>query len=227
MTGKGVYLQIVPYLAYYDVFKNYYANKQEEYFQIMGGSIISKKGSIVSSDISGTITDRYTEGYWIKPTKTVTVKVSKSLDITKGIIFLLNGAKVKMKTSLDITSVWNGAEDSTDKIYTLIPGQEIMFETYLGGVGETVELEGYTQDISEGQPVESYTSTYKLEEIDELREYILGLGRKEFKIDENSDEKLKALFIWSVFQGNGTVPKEEYIKPLIRTELGGLCIKTL
>lgn len=226
-TGKGFYLQIVPYLAYYDVFKNYYANKQEEYFQIMGGSIISTKGSITSSDISGTITDRYTEGNWIKPTGTVTVKVSKNLDITKGIIFLLNGAKVKMKTSLDITSVWNKTEDSTNNIYTLIQGQEIMFETYLGGVGETVELQGYTQEIKEGQPVESYTSSYKLEEIDELREYILGLGRKEFKIDENSDEKLKALFIWNVFQGNGTVPKEEYIKPLIRTELGGLCIKTL
>lgn len=27
----------VPYFAYYDVFKNFYANKQEDYFMIMGG----------------------------------------------------------------------------------------------------------------------------------------------------------------------------------------------
>ena len=43
----------------------------------------------------------------------------------------------------------------------------------------------------------------------------------------NSDETLKNLFIWNVFQGNGTVQEENYIKPLIRTELGGLCLKTL
>lgn len=226
-TGEGFYLQIVPYLAYYDIFKNYYANKQEKYFQIMGGSILSKKGDIISSNINGSITSRYEEGHWIKPNGTVTVKVSKSLDITSGVIFLLNGAKVKMKTPLNITSVWNKTEDNTYNIYTLVQGQEIMFETYLGGIGETIELTGYTQNITEGQPVESYTSSYELEEIDELREYILGLGRKEFKIDENSDETLKNLFIWKVFQGNGTVPKEQYIKPLIRTELGGLCLKTL
>ena len=51
---KGSY-QIVPILGYYDVFKNYYANKQEERFYIMGGSSIQNATTIVSEDFTGTI----------------------------------------------------------------------------------------------------------------------------------------------------------------------------
>ena len=50
--GIGDY-QIVPHLAYYDVFKNYYANKQEERFYIMGGSSIQNATTIESSDFRG------------------------------------------------------------------------------------------------------------------------------------------------------------------------------
>ena len=50
--GIGDY-QIVPILAYYDVFKNYYANKQEERFYIMGGSSIQNATAIVSTDFKG------------------------------------------------------------------------------------------------------------------------------------------------------------------------------
>ena len=53
-TGTGDY-QIVPHLAYYDVFKNYYANKQEERFCIMGGSIVQNATTIVSGDFVGNI----------------------------------------------------------------------------------------------------------------------------------------------------------------------------
>ena len=37
---------IVPFLGYYDIFKNYYANKQEERFYVMGGSMIQNATSI-------------------------------------------------------------------------------------------------------------------------------------------------------------------------------------
>ena len=40
LADKIGYYNIVPFLAYYDIFKNYYANKQEERFYVMGGSVI-------------------------------------------------------------------------------------------------------------------------------------------------------------------------------------------
>ena len=51
--GVGDY-QIIPQLAYYDIFKNYYANKQEERFYVMGGSSIQNATNIVSEDFTGT-----------------------------------------------------------------------------------------------------------------------------------------------------------------------------
>ena len=52
--NKGDY-QIIPFLAYYDVFKNYYANKQEERFYIMGGSTIQNATTIVTGIFKGVI----------------------------------------------------------------------------------------------------------------------------------------------------------------------------
>ena len=50
--GIGDY-QIVPHLAYYDIFKNYYANKQEERFYVMGGSTIQNATTIETQDFTG------------------------------------------------------------------------------------------------------------------------------------------------------------------------------
>ena len=52
--NKGDF-QIVPFLAYYDVFKNYYANKQEERFYIMGGSTIMNATTIATEEFVGNI----------------------------------------------------------------------------------------------------------------------------------------------------------------------------
>ena len=42
----------VPYFAYYDVFKNFYANKQEDYFMIMGGGTIVSTGTITTENVN-------------------------------------------------------------------------------------------------------------------------------------------------------------------------------
>ena len=52
LDGKVGYYNIVPFLAYYDVFKNYYANKQEEWFYVMGGSVIQNATTITSTDFT-------------------------------------------------------------------------------------------------------------------------------------------------------------------------------
>ena len=59
-------------------------------------------------------------------------------------------------------------------------------------------LKGTTEDIAQGTVSESYTSSFPLTEIDDLREYILSKGRQEILINKESDEKLKSLFIYNV-----------------------------
>ena len=49
---------IVPFLGYYDIFKNYYANKQEERFYVMGGSVIQNATTIVAEGWKGSINYR-------------------------------------------------------------------------------------------------------------------------------------------------------------------------
>ena len=203
----------------------------EKYFQIMGGSVVGKRQTITTTAFSGVIGTNVRDNVMYNDTITTntTITLEGSKDIPESVIFLLNGVKVRMLTKHFWG--WEVLEESDDKIvYQVIRkgNYQTEFETAIGYNGTTVSLDGFKQTISEGQPVPSYTSSYELEQIDTLREYILGLGREEFKINENSDDILKSLFIWNVFQGNGaSVPRENYIKPLIRTELGGLCIKTL
>ena len=54
-TSEVQTYNIIPFLAYYDVFKNYYANKQEERFYIMGGSLIQNATTIETTDFNGSI----------------------------------------------------------------------------------------------------------------------------------------------------------------------------
>ena len=99
-----------------------------------------------------------------------------------------------------------------------------------GEVGQGIVLKGATEDIKQGTVVENYTSSYRLEEIDNLREYILKQGKKEILIKSNSTEEwLGTSFIKDVLVG--TAPKEtnepKVKMPIIQMEMGGLCLKTL
>ena len=68
---KGSY-QIVPILGYYDVFKNYYANKQEERFYVMGGSMIQNATVITSTDFTAKIANDTSNLIISKTSSTVT-----------------------------------------------------------------------------------------------------------------------------------------------------------
>ena len=58
LTDKIGYYNIVPFLAYYDIFKNYYANKQEERFYVMGGSSIQNATTVTSGDFTGILNSK-------------------------------------------------------------------------------------------------------------------------------------------------------------------------
>ena len=60
-------------MAYYDIFKNYYANKQEERFYVMGGSSIQNATTIESTDFTAKIVNDTSNLIIAKTSSTVTI----------------------------------------------------------------------------------------------------------------------------------------------------------
>lgn len=230
----------IPYFAYYDIFKNYYANKQEDYFMLMGGSTIVDGGRITTDENNTFITN--------------------SSEIKYGYINLDNNKKLEITISkrlweiykkTEVIEAWFAIKDGREikcyipisfKISENIVGDEVnirftyriycRYEVSNGEIekSRTYAVGGVSKEVSKGTAVERYTSSYKLEEIDNLREYILKQGKKEILIKSNSTEEwLGKSFIKDVLVGTGvTETLEPRIKmPIIQMEMGGLCLKTL
>ena len=228
---KGDY-QIVPFLAYYDIFKNYYANKQEERFYIMGGSTIQNATKIDSEDFTGEIT-QYAKDTLICKTETTVTITGTDLNIEDI---------EKIKFTIDANPIYVYIKNSTNKIVWDIVSTEknkIVLKSKLnyyyqisrplqGKAGDNITLKGTTENIAQGTVTETYTSSFPLTEIDELREYILSKGREQIRIGEGSDERLRSLFIFNVlFSPNyETAGTDQNIPPIINYEMGGLCLKT-
>lgn len=227
----------IPYFAYYDIFKNYYANKQEDYFMLMGGSTIMNATTIESE----TFTGKAIEG---TGTKKLLECVGPATVTITGTDLKIEDIK-KIKYTIDSSPIYiyvrfeEGARSYWEKVS--VGKEEIIIRSRAGGIyevsrplnidaGQTVNLSGTTENIAQGTEVETYTSTYKLEEIDELREYILKQGKKEILIKSDSTEEwIGTSFIKDVLVGTAnTGENEPKIKmPIIQMEMGGLCLKTL
>lgn len=234
-------INAVPYFAYYDVFKNFYANKQEDYFMLMGG------GTIVSS---GKITTEATELYKVdnaglyinrknaqgenanKPVKFVITKelweASKKAN-TVTLYYDVETKPVGIKITAINSYVEEEAESDGEVTVTCKNKTKLVYpEKELSTGVHTATGKKWTS--SQGVWVPNYTSSYKLEEIDNLREYILKQGKKEILIKASSTEEwLGTSFIKDVLVGEadkgGSEPKVK--KPIIQMEMGGLCLKTL
>lgn len=229
--GIGDY-QIVPHLAYYDIFKNYYANKQEERFYVMGGSSIQNATTIVSEDFTGVIT--------LYANDTLDCRTVSTITITGTDVNLENIKKVKF--IIDTQPIYLYIVDSAGrKLYDIVSAEKnkVVIKTRLrnyyrtskvlqGVSGTSITLKGTTENISQGTVTESYTSSFPLTEIDDLREYILSKGRQQVRIGKDSDEKLKSLFLYPLLTSpnpakEGTV---ESIPAIVSLDMGGLCLKT-
>jgi hypothetical protein len=227
----------IPYFAYYDIFKNYYANKQEDYFMLMGGSQIITGGSLTTYDGCTFEKDvlHNNRGY-IKGTS---VKITMPNDLWK--IYEKNNAMeawyqltdervIKFRIPLNQGQTTENKENDIDVTFPV--GAYVTFEVSTGNIEDkrTYELKGISKSVSDTETIELYTSSYKLEEIDNLREYILKQGKKEVLIKANSKEEwLGTSFIKDVLVGTAnTGESEPKIKmPIIQMEMGGLCLKTL
>lgn len=235
----GAQVNAIPYFAYYDIFKNYYANKQEDYFMLMGGSRIINAATIVTTNFkgykiwSGDIYANRLRSVNSECTVTITGTNIKLEDI-KSIQFTLesNTVELYLKGTNNHT-VYEQIDiitDTPDKIVFKIKENTTWdFDTeFKSNEGTIIDLSGKTQEITQGTVVEQYTSSYKLEEIDNLREYILKQGKKEILITAKSKEEwIGTSFIKDVLTGTNTEEDRVTKKAIIQMEMGGLCLKTL
>ncbi len=229
-TSEVQEYNIVPFLGYYDIFKNYYANKQEERFYVMGGSKIQNATTIVTSEFKGTKAGL--SNTVLKCTSEATITITGTdveLKDIKGFLFSVDGNPVEMVYKYN-ASGWKVITDEPNKkVLTTVIGDIYKFEyIFQGEQGIEITLATRTQNISQGVVTEAYTSSFPLTEIDDLREYILSKGREKIVIGRESDEKLKSNFIYKVlFPSNYEEPdKDKVIYPIINMEMGGLCLKT-
>ena len=229
-TSEVQEYNIVPFLAYYDIFKNYYANKQEERFYVMGGSTIQNATTIVSTDLEGKVyKNTYTFDFYCTAPTTVTIT---GTDIKLGDI-------KRIKFTLDSEPIYIEIVQIDDWEKVSVEENKIILKTKVGHYyktsrtiqvdpGTSVTLKGTTENITQGTVTETYTSSFPLTEIDDLREYILSKGREKIVVGRNSDERLKSNFIYRVlFPSNyEETNKDKVIYPIINMEMGGLCLKT-
>ena len=222
------YYNIVPFLAYYDIFKNYYANKQEERFYIMGGSVVQNATTIVTGVFKGVIDIDWNGLRCTSAPEITFTGTNVNLNDIKKIKFTVDSNDVYMQMPTANLYTIETDEDNK-KVIKLIEGYRYVFlRPFQGSMGEEITLQGAKENITQGTVTETYTSSFPLTEIDDLREYILSKGREEILINQDSDEKLKSLFIYNVlFSPNpdkdGT---PESIPPIGTLEMGGLCLKT-
>jgi len=225
--SKGDY-QIVPILAYYDVFKNYYANKQEERFYVMGGSLIQNATTIVTGMFKGVIDIDWNGLRCTSAPEITFTGTNINLKDIKKIKFTVDSNDVYMQMPAENLYTIE-TDENNKKVIKLIEGYRYVFlKSFQGSMGEEITLQGATEDIAQGTVTEAYTSSFPLTEIDDLREYILSKGREQIRIGKKSDEKLKSLFIYNtLFSPNPeTVGTPQNIPPIVASEMGGLCLKT-
>lgn len=225
---------IVPFLGYYDIFKNYYANKQEERFYVMGGSSIQNATTIVADGWKGvknigSNNALLYEGEDSEAKITITGTDLK-LENIKTIRYKLDTNIIEMKFfPSELNFYFNVLENTPKKIVLGLKRQYYFFDyVFQGNIGTEYTLSSNTQNISQGTVTEAYTSSFPLTEIDDLREYILSKGREKIVVGRNSDEKLKSNFIYKVLfpENYEETDKDKIIYPIINMEMGGLCLKT-
>ena len=231
----------VAYFAYYDVFKNFYANKQEDYFMIMGGGSIVNSGKITTKDT--VLYQVENAGLYINrknaqgenADKPVSFTITKDLweaskkENTVTLYYDVDNESVGIKINAINSYVENETESEGLVTVTCRNRTKLVFADKNLNIGIKTVI-GKTWTSSQGVWVPAYTSSYKLEEIDNLREYILKQGKKEVLIKSSSTEEwIGTSFIKDVLVGTSKAGESEpKIKmPIIQMEMGGLCLKTL
>lgn len=212
--------QIVGELAYIDTFKNYYANKQEKYFYMIGPGTVTEDvegygsngrylkieqvndGELKLTGIAG-----YRSRLDLKDYKNITTLALKNKDtdavITFPIYLFTNG----MEWQYGKETFWNTK-------YIEYTGQTFTGATV--AAGEYIVLNKKVGQISED--LGDIPRKYELEDIDKIREYILSQGSKQIVLSASAKSGIKVL--------DDLLGYSEDITKIPSANLGGLILKT-
>ena len=210
----------IPVLIYLDIFKNYFANTQEEnFYMIAGNAEASVTFNQTGVDIFTVKVGENKEYAWIKPIDNTTkLKASDNIknyaDFWKSIkIRFYNPSTKQSKESYInyLTSNSNTQTITTDRITTVFPAEN--------------SLNGYTtikgifvgkfpgDDIRYNNSLKTILKEKKLETLDKVRDEILKTpGNQALVIENSTDEDVKGLF--------------NDIRRASSNKLGGLVLKT-
>lgn len=227
--------QCVPILAYYDIFKNYYANKQEQAFYTIGGQV--SIGPMTKPNEQGYALGVINIEDWsLKQSKLNGNIIDSDVPTTEAprFAFFLNTADLDANSYFIKVRIWafNAENIIEGNIGELIkqgklkrPEQTITNDDAVStnGRGEWIIVEGNgAVNGSSAHHMQIYYITgevkyltYQLESIDNLREYILSQGRKQVYINQSN-----APFIQD-FLNN-----EADGAPACKNPMAGLCLKT-
>lgn len=202
----------VKILAYYDIFKNYYANKQEKKFPMYSGINVEETIDIVKTEIrkEGTYSDYFE---YITFNKEINENI---INNTTFYFIATNGNKIEVKGSNLNGIILNGGTTWRSKNGVSQPSiltiNTLLFNKVKGGDLTLKEENPNVEVFSQAESVRKI-ELYELEELDNLRELILSKGKQEFKFGEGIKTNITFLD-----QATGIKSQKE--------ELGGLCLKT-
>lgn len=220
---KGYKRQInaVPLLAVFDIFKNYYANKQEDDFLMYSGVKIQNTDLVLTGKVVEK-QDPYTGA--MKPFLEIVSnkkqsEFSRSTPIgiydDKGLLYITRFSDLKINPLVDGTTetTWYIRGDKNNAIkLTINSVTDTLIQMPAGGdINNTVRsTNSTTTTFEQGESVRKLEK-FKLEEIDNLREFILSKGKQQVILTKDSEIPfIKALL------------NEDTLKE----ELGGMLVKT-
>lgn len=208
----------VPLLAYYDIFKNYYANKQENEFYMYSGVVPAKQAEIISSRILQAMPGykyakiQFQEGTKEEDLKASVFQISDSLgnkyEIQGRNLYGILDGKGKWES---IYKVPNGV-DASFKVRQLAKNEDDIKVIKDGNINNALEVTNFIEVTGQAQSIRKIEK-YPLTQIDDLREYILSKGKQEVIFDQEN---------YKVNDFLRDAIKEDTTKE----DLGGLVLKT-
>lgn len=192
--ANGQKVNAVPFLGVWDIFKNYYANKQEEQFYMIKNAVEQSDLAIINgSDILGMMMDKTTGTIETKNAEVQIVTGLSPNDINKANSYIdLTPVKwtegsgttqyMRARIGLSVCKLEYKDKTLTIKInygakYTLQGGQSTDNKASITFRGGTIRIQSKSDIIMKN---------YKLEDLDTLREDILSKGRAEYIIGNNN-----------------------------------------
>lgn len=179
VAGENVGGNGTAILAYYDIFKNFYANKQEELFPVISGAKTISNFIIYAGQITAnTITqDDVTNS--LKREGTIMIGVPKN----------------EIQSEAQLSSTFIQVESSIQRYYSL---NDIKVEGATWQLAEMAETSTWYYLLQIKRPMKElplneviltgdlYIKEYPLEDIDNMRENILSTGRNQYLINKDN-----------------------------------------